>query len=78
VEVDEFTTAFAGVGRAVLDGADDGFARVLVKKWMDRIVEGRSSEGGGRGGLRKIGEAYNRTRLTAGAKRALGAWLRWA
>ena len=28
-------------------------------------------------GIRRLGDAYNRTRLTPGVKRLLGAWLRW-
>ena len=38
VEVETFTQTFDEVDRAVLDGEDEGFARVHVKKGTDRIL----------------------------------------
>jgi pyruvate/2-oxoglutarate dehydrogenase complex dihydrolipoamide dehydrogenase (E3) component len=38
VAVDVFTEPFAGVDRAVLDDATDGFIKVLVRRGTDRIV----------------------------------------
>src|SRR5205807_9256555 len=95
------------VARAVLDGATEGFVRVLVKKGTGRIVGCTivSAHAGemvaevslamthGLGlrklaetihpyptqaeALRKLGDAWNRTRLTPWLKWLLGVWLAW-
>jgi pyruvate/2-oxoglutarate dehydrogenase complex dihydrolipoamide dehydrogenase (E3) component len=107
VPVDAFVQEMRHVDRAVLDGEDEGFVKVHVRKGTDRIVGGTivSAHAGetigeltlamvaGRGlrtlsstihpyptqaeALRKIGDAYNRTRLTPLVKRLLERWFRW-
>ena len=50
IEVETFTQHFDEVDRAVLDGEDDGFARVHVKKGSDRIL-GATIVGGNAGNM---------------------------
>ena len=38
IEIDTFTQTFDGVDRAIIDGEEDGFVRVHVKKGSDRIL----------------------------------------
>jgi pyruvate/2-oxoglutarate dehydrogenase complex dihydrolipoamide dehydrogenase (E3) component len=38
IEIDTFTVKLDEVDRAILDGAEDGFARVHVKKGTDKIL----------------------------------------
>jgi len=38
IEIDTFTQTFDGVDRAIIDGEEDGFVRVHVKKGGDRIL----------------------------------------
>jgi pyruvate/2-oxoglutarate dehydrogenase complex dihydrolipoamide dehydrogenase (E3) component len=107
VAVDVFVQEMRHVDRAVLDGDDEGFVKVLVRKGTDRIVGGllvsrHAGETvgelvlamGARAGLRtlartihpyptqaealrKLGDAYNRTRLTPFVRGLLGRWFRW-
>jgi pyruvate/2-oxoglutarate dehydrogenase complex dihydrolipoamide dehydrogenase (E3) component len=105
--VDVITQGMKYVDRAVLDGATEGFAKVLVRKGTDRLVgativarhagemisEATLAMTAGLGlrqlsatihpyptqaeALRKIGDAYNRTRLTPLVKWLFGKWLAW-
>jgi pyruvate/2-oxoglutarate dehydrogenase complex dihydrolipoamide dehydrogenase (E3) component len=102
-----FTLELRHLDRAVLDGEDEGFVKVLVRTGSDRIVgativaahageminEVSLAMTAGVGlkklsatihayptqaeALRKIADAYNRTRLTPWAKCLLGKWLAW-
>lgn len=105
--VDTFIVPLSQVDRAVVEGEEEGFVKVHVRKGTDRIVGATivASHAGemiseitlaiaGRVGLsalasvihpyptqaeaiRKVADAYNRTRLTPVVKRAFRAWLRW-
>ncbi|HUG67051.1 MAG TPA: mercuric reductase [Pirellulaceae bacterium] len=107
IEVDTYTQEFSEVDRAILEGEDDGFARVHVKRGTDRIVGativarnagdmiseitlamthglGLSKIGGTihpyptqAEAIRKLGDQYNRTRLTPFVKTMFHKWLAW-
>ncbi|HEV3262526.1 MAG TPA: mercuric reductase, partial [Gemmataceae bacterium] len=103
-----FTQELAAVDRAILDGEDEGFVKVLVSPRGDKILgativaahagdmisELTLAMVGGLGlrtiartihpyptqaeAIRKVGDAYNRTRLTRTVKWLLGQWLAWS
>ena len=50
IEVETFTQTFDEVDRAVLDGEEDGFARVHLRKGTDRIL-GATIVGGNAGNI---------------------------
>ena len=107
IEIGTYTQGLGEVDRAILDGEDEGFARVHVKKGTDRIVGATivATNAGdmisevslamthGLGlkklgsaihpyptqaeALRKLGDQYNRSRLTPFVRSALGRWLAW-
>ncbi len=107
LKVKSFVQPLAGVDRAILDGEDNGFVRILIGEGGDRIlgatiVASHAGEmigeislamtagvGLGRIGaaihpyptqaeaIRKLGDAYNRTRLTPTARSILRMLLRW-
>ena len=102
-----FTQELDDVDRAILDGEDDGFVKVLVTPKGDKIlgatiVAAHAGEMiseitlamvGGLGlgaiartihpyptqaeAIKKVGDAYNRTRLTPFVKWLFGKWLSW-
>jgi pyruvate/2-oxoglutarate dehydrogenase complex dihydrolipoamide dehydrogenase (E3) component len=102
-----FTQELADVDRAILDGEDEGFVKVLVSPKADKILgativaahagdlisEITLAMVGGVGlatiartihpyptqaeALKKLGDAYNRTRLTPFVKWLFGKWLSW-
>jgi pyruvate/2-oxoglutarate dehydrogenase complex dihydrolipoamide dehydrogenase (E3) component len=102
-----FTQELADVDRAILDGEDEGFVKVLVSPKADKILgativaahagdlisEITLAVVGGLGlatiartihpyptqaeALKKLGDAYNRTRLTPFVKWLFGKWLSW-
>jgi pyruvate/2-oxoglutarate dehydrogenase complex dihydrolipoamide dehydrogenase (E3) component/uncharacterized membrane protein YdjX (TVP38/TMEM64 family) len=101
------TQPLSEVDRAVLDGEEDGFARVHYDKKTGRILGGTivarhagemlgeltlaitAQQGAGvlsstihsyptqAEALRKIGDAYMRTKLTPAVKKLFGKWLAW-
>jgi len=103
-----FTQELHEVDRAVLDGEDEGFVKVLVSPRGDKILGATivAAHAGdliseltlamvGRLGLgtiartihpyptqaeaiKKVGDAYNRTRLTPLVKWLFGKWLAWS
>lgn len=106
IPIDTFTVEISTMDRAVLDGEEEGFLKVHVRKGSDRIV-GATMVAGRAGdlisevtlamtggvGLKRLsstihpyptlaaicaraGDAYNRTRLTPRARKALG-FLLW-
>jgi len=105
--VDTFTLSLAKVDRAILDGEEEGFVRVHVRRGTDRIVGATivAAHAGdligelslamthriglGRIGaaihpyptqaeaIRKVGDLYNRTRLTPLVQRLFTRWLAW-
>ena len=107
LEVTTLTVPLAECDRAVLDGEDEGFARVHLKKGSDRILGatvvarhagdliseltlavasglglsaiGRTIHPYPTQGevVKKLADAYNRSRLTPTIKRALTGWLKW-
>lgn len=107
IEVDTFTQPFSGVDRAILEGEEEGFVRIHVKKGSDKIVGATivASNAGdmiseitlamthGLGlkkigstihpyptqgdAIRKVGDLYNRTRLTPFVKSLFTKWLSW-
>lgn len=107
IEVDTYTQEFAEVDRAILEGEDDGFARVHVKRGTDKIVGativarnagdmmseitlamthglGLSKIGSTihpyptqAEAIRKLGDQYNRSRLTPLIKTLFTKWLAW-
>jgi pyruvate/2-oxoglutarate dehydrogenase complex dihydrolipoamide dehydrogenase (E3) component/uncharacterized membrane protein YdjX (TVP38/TMEM64 family) len=107
VEVDTFTRPFAEVDRAIAEGEEEGFAKVIVKKGTDQILGATivARHAGemiseitlamvGKIGLgtiatvihpyptqaeaiRQLGDAYNRTRLTATVKTLFERFLAW-
>jgi pyruvate/2-oxoglutarate dehydrogenase complex dihydrolipoamide dehydrogenase (E3) component len=107
IAVETFEQRFQDVDRAILDGDDEGFVRVVVKKGADQIVGATivASHAGdmiseltlamvGRLGLRtiartihpyptqaeaikKVADAYNRTRLTPRLKTLFEHWFAW-
>ncbi|MCA9217228.1 MAG: mercuric reductase, partial [Planctomycetales bacterium] len=107
IETDTFTQPMSGVDRAILEGEDDGFVRIHVKKNTDKIV-GATIVATNAGDLigeislamtsgiglkriansihpyptqaeaiRKVGDLYNRTRLTPLVKKIFHRWLSW-
>ena len=101
------TESFEHLDRAILDGEDDGFARVHYDRKSGRIL-GATIVARHAGEmiseltlamthglkldalsttihpyptqaevLRKLGDAYNRTRLTSGVKKIFGKWFQW-
>jgi pyruvate/2-oxoglutarate dehydrogenase complex dihydrolipoamide dehydrogenase (E3) component len=108
IAIDTFVQEMRHVDRAVLDGDDEGFLKVHVRKGTDRIV-GATAVGASAGamiteltlamsagiGLRtiartihpyptqgeavkKVADAYNRTRLTPTFKRVVTRWFDWS
>ena len=105
--IDTFLQPLDKVDRAILDGEDQGFVKIHVRRGTDRIVGATivAAHAGdliseisvalaGRVGLkrlasvihpyptqadaiRKLGDAFNRTRLTPFVKRLFETWLRW-
>jgi pyruvate/2-oxoglutarate dehydrogenase complex dihydrolipoamide dehydrogenase (E3) component len=106
-DTDSFMLEFRSVDRALLDGEENGLARILLKHRTDQIVGATivAQHAGdliaeitlamthGLGlkklgstihpyptqaeAIRKLGDQYNRTRLTPLLKRLFRAWLRW-
>ncbi len=107
IEIDTFVQPFSGVDRAILDGEEEGFAKVHVKKGTDQILGATivAAHAGdliseftlaitnniGLSGIgktihpyptqadsiRKLGDAYSRTRLTPFVKKLFNTWLGW-
>ena len=107
IEVDTFVQEFRDVDRAILEGDDEGFAKVHVKKGTDQIVgativarnagdmisEITLAMTHGLGlkkigstihpyptqaeAIRKLGDQFNRTRLTPFVKSLFQKWLAW-
>ena len=107
LEVDSYVQKFSDVDRAILDGEEDGFVKVHVKKGTDAIVGativarhagdliseitlamthglGLSNIGSTihpyptqAEAIRKLGDQYNRTRLTPFVKGLFNKWLAW-
>lgn len=107
IEIDTYTQPFSGVDRAILEGEEDGFVRIHVKKGTDKIVGATivATNAGdmiaeitlamthGLGlkkiastihpyptqadAIRKVGDLYNRTRLTPFVKKLFKKWLSW-
>jgi pyruvate/2-oxoglutarate dehydrogenase complex dihydrolipoamide dehydrogenase (E3) component len=107
IEVDTFVQELREVDRAILEGEDDGFVKVHVKKGTDTIVGATivASHAGdmiseitlamthGLGlskigstihpyptqaeAIRKLGDQYNKTRLTPFVKKLFSKWLQW-
>ncbi len=107
IEVDTFVQEFRDVDRAILDGEDEGFVKVHVRKGTDKIigatlVAGRAADmiseitldmTHGLGlqqigstihpyptqaeAIRRLGDQYNRTRVTPFVKRLFNKWLAW-
>ncbi len=107
IAIDTYTQELADVDRAILEGEEDGFVRIVTKKGADRILgativarnagdmigEVTLAMTHGLGlkkiasaihpyptqaeAIRKVGDAYNRTRLTPGVKRLFEKWLIW-
>jgi pyruvate/2-oxoglutarate dehydrogenase complex dihydrolipoamide dehydrogenase (E3) component len=107
IEVDTFVQELRDIDRAILEGEDDGFVKVHVKKGSDRIV-GATIVARNAGDLiseitmamthglglkkigstihpyptqaeaiRKVGDQFNRTRLTPLVKALFRKWLAW-
>ena len=107
VPIDTFVQELGEVDRAVLEGEDEGFVKVHVRKGTDRIVGATvvardagdliseltlaMVHGLGLGkiagtihpyptqaeAIRKVGDRFNRTRLTPRVHSLLERWLRW-
>ena len=107
IELDTFTQEMGKVDRAILDGEEEGFVRIHVRKGTDEILGATivathagdligelslaMTAGIGLGkiagaihpyptqaeAIRKVGDLYNRTRLTPFVTRLFGAWLGW-
>jgi pyruvate/2-oxoglutarate dehydrogenase complex dihydrolipoamide dehydrogenase (E3) component len=107
IEVTTLTVPLAEIDRAVLDGEEEGFARVHLQSGTDKIlgatiVARHAGEminefslamvnGLGMSAIAKtihpyptqaevikrLGDSYNRTRLTPFVKRLLAGWLKW-
>ena len=107
IEIDTFMQEFGDVDRAILEGDDEGLAKIHVKKGTDQIVGATivASNAGdmisevtlamkaGIGlktiastihpyptqaeAIRKLGDQYNRTRLTPFVKNLFKKWLAW-
>ncbi len=107
IPTDTFVQEMNAVDRAVLDGEEEGFLKVHVRRGSDRIV-GATAVGNSAGamiteltlamtagvGLRtlartihpyptqgeavkKVADAYNRTRVTPRVKHLLARWFAW-
>ncbi|MDZ4152771.1 mercuric reductase, partial [Methylicorpusculum sp.] len=107
IEVDTFVQEFRDVDRAILDGEDEGFVKVHVRKGTDKII-GATLVAGHAGdmiseitlamthglglqqigntihpyptqaeAIRKLGDQYNRTRVTPFVKWLFNKWLAW-
>ena len=107
IEVDTFVQEFKEVDRAILEGEDEGFVKVHVRKGKDQIV-GATIVARNAGdmisevtlamthslglkkiastihpfptqaeAIRKVGDQYNRTRLTPFVKSLFKKWLSW-
>jgi pyruvate/2-oxoglutarate dehydrogenase complex dihydrolipoamide dehydrogenase (E3) component len=107
IETETYTQELGEVDRAILEGEEEGFTRVHVKKGSDRIVGATivATNAGdmiseislamthGLGlkklgstihpyptqadAIRKLGDQYNRSRLTPFVRSAMGRWLAW-
>ena len=107
IALNTFTQPMAKVDRAILDGEDEGFVRVHVRRGTDEIVGATivAAHAGDMIGeislamtariglgkiagaihpyptqaeaMRKVGDLYNRTRLTPFVKSLFGKWLAW-
>ncbi|MFC2172767.1 mercuric reductase [Acidobacteriota bacterium] len=107
IPFDTYTMAFKEVDRAILDGEDEGFVKVHIKKGSDKILgatilarhagdmiseisvamAGSIGLGALAGvihpyptqaeAIRKLGDLYNRTRLTPFIKKLFKRWLSW-
>jgi pyruvate/2-oxoglutarate dehydrogenase complex dihydrolipoamide dehydrogenase (E3) component len=107
IEIETYTQGLEEVDRAILEGEDEGFARIHVKKGSDRIVGATivATNAGdmisevslamthGLGlkkigsaihpyptqaeAVRKLGDQYNRSRLTPFVRSVLSRWLAW-
>ena len=107
IAIDTFIQELRDVDRAILDGEDEGFVKVHVKKGTDTIVGATlvarhagdliseitlaMTHGLGLNqigstihpyptqaeAIRKLGDQFNRTRLTPLVKRLLNGWLAW-
>jgi pyruvate/2-oxoglutarate dehydrogenase complex dihydrolipoamide dehydrogenase (E3) component len=107
IEFNALTQELSHVDRAILDGASEGFVKVLVKKGSDKIVgativaehagemvsEITTAIAGGIGlgklskvihpyptqaeAIKRVADAYNRTRLTPFVKGLFQRWLSW-
>jgi pyruvate/2-oxoglutarate dehydrogenase complex dihydrolipoamide dehydrogenase (E3) component len=108
IEVDTFTFKLDEVDRAILDGEEDGFARVHVKRGTDQVVGATivAAHAGdliseltvlmkaGRGlstiagtihpyptqaeVIKKVANAWRKTRLSEGKKKVLSKWFAWS
>ncbi len=107
IAVETYLQPFGDVDRAILEGQDDGFAKVVVRKGTDQIV-GATITAHSAGdliceitlamthglglskigstihpyptqaeALRRLGDQYNRTRLTPLVKSLFQKWLAW-
>ncbi len=107
IELDTFTQQMGKVDRAILDGEEEGFVRVHVRKGTDEILGATitATHAGDMIGeislamtnriglgkiagaihpyptqaeaIRKVGDLYNRTRLTPFVKSLFARWLAW-
>ena len=107
IAIDTYTQRFHDVDRAILEGEDQGFVKIHVKKGSGQIVGATivarsagdliseitlamtNQVGLGRiastihpyptqaEAIRKLGDQFNRTRLTPFVKSVLGHWLAW-
>ena len=107
IEIDTYVQHFSDVDRAILEGDEEGFAKVHVKRGSDQIV-GATIVARSAGDLiseitlamthglglskigstihpyptqaeaiRRLGDQYNRTRLTPFVKTMFHKWLAW-
>jgi pyruvate/2-oxoglutarate dehydrogenase complex dihydrolipoamide dehydrogenase (E3) component len=107
IEIDTFVQELSDVDRAVLEGEDEGFVKIHVKRGTDKIL-GATIVAAGAGemiseitlaithglglkqiaatihpyptrteAVRKLGDQYNRTRLTPLVKSMFSKWLAW-
>ncbi|MDH5508898.1 MAG: mercuric reductase [Nitrospinota bacterium] len=108
IKTSVYKVEMSGNDRAIVDGEDEGFVKVLVKNGSDKIlgativaahagemiseISVAMSAGMGLGGLanvihpyptqaeaiKRVADAYNKTRLTPFLKKAFGWWLSWS
>jgi len=108
IAIDTFTVKLDEVDRAVLDGEENGFARVHVKKGTDQLMgatvvaphagdllsELTVAMKAGKGlslitgtihpyptqaeVIKKVANAWRKTRLSEGKKRILRRWFEWS